>query len=53
MDDDAHNTVLLLLAQFNCLNNQEDWQVIGRSDAEIGRNRLNDSLVNVINDLEV
>lgn len=52
VDDDVHNTILLLSAQLNRLNNQENRNIIDRRDAETGRNRLNDSLMNLINGLE-
>jgi Effector-associated domain 11 len=52
-DKSANDTVLILSGQFNRLNTQETKGTIGRSDAEISRNRLNDSLVSVINDLEI
>jgi hypothetical protein len=51
-DQDTHNTVLLLSAQLNRLDSQENRNIIGRSDAEIGRNSLNDRLMSVINGLE-
>ena len=50
-DKDAHDTILILSGQLSRLNAQETKGTVGRSDAETARNRLNDSLVRVINDL--
>jgi Effector-associated domain 11 len=52
-DADTHQTVLVLSAQFNRLNTQENKGVIGNQEATIARNGLNDSLVSVIDGLEI
>lgn len=50
-DKKSHNTILLLSAQLNRLNNKEISGIISYSEATIERNRLSNSLLSVIDGL--
>ncbi|MCA0237311.1 MAG: caspase family protein [Bacteroidetes bacterium] len=50
-DKDMHQTVLILSARYHRINNQEQRGIIHNQDANVERNRINNTLADLIDDL--
>jgi hypothetical protein len=51
-EKDSHNTVLLLSARLNRINNQENKGIISNQEAGIERNKINAALTSLIDELK-
>ena len=52
-DKNQYDMVLLLSARFNRVNNQENKGIISNAEAGIERNRINNSLASLIDELKM
>ena len=50
-DEELNNKVMLLSARFTRINNQEHKNVISNAEAGIERNKINEALVRLIDEL--